>query len=118
MNGCYLKGEAITPDEAAVALRLILTRSSAPDSWKREMAALRQAARDILVVRVARPPSKSPTSTATTVRPMPSRKRGALSLAMLARRTYPKCHVIYGYCLPTSLGMCILCAYPDDQRAA
>jgi hypothetical protein len=68
MNGCYLKGEAITPDEAAVALRLILTRSSAPDSWEREMAALRQAARDILVVRVARPPFKSPTSTASTGR--------------------------------------------------
>ncbi|MFG2778485.1 RRQRL motif-containing zinc-binding protein [Streptomyces prunicolor] len=55
---------------------------------------------------------------AKPVRPMPSWKRGALALAMLGRRTCPKCHVIYGYCFPTSLGMCILCAYPDDQRAA
>ncbi|MDV7215211.1 RRQRL motif-containing zinc-binding protein [Streptomyces prunicolor] len=55
---------------------------------------------------------------AKPVRPMPSRKRGALALAMLARRTCPKCHVIYGYRLPASLGMSILCACPDGQRAA
>ncbi|WP_329300905.1 hypothetical protein OG410_22845 [Streptomyces sp. NBC_00659] len=55
---------------------------------------------------------------AKPVRPMTSRKWGALALAMLARRTCPKCQVIYGYCMPRSLGMCVLCAYPDDQRAA
>ncbi|MEU5200728.1 RRQRL motif-containing zinc-binding protein [Streptomyces scabiei] len=55
---------------------------------------------------------------ARPVRPMTSRKWGALALAMLARRTCPKCQVIYSYCLPTSLGMCVLCAYPDEQRAA
>ncbi|MCX5260403.1 hypothetical protein OOK27_40730 [Streptomyces canus] len=50
---------------------------------------------------------------AKPVRPMTSRRCGALALAMLARRTCPKCRVVYGYCLPTSLGMCLLCAYPD-----
>ncbi|MEV0090068.1 RRQRL motif-containing zinc-binding protein [Streptomyces sp. NPDC050738] len=55
---------------------------------------------------------------ALPVRPMTSRKWGALALAMLARRTCPECHVIYSYCLPTSLGMCLLCAYPEEQRAA
>ena len=48
MYGGYLKGEDITPAEAAVALRPILTRGSDPGSWERETAALRQAARDIL----------------------------------------------------------------------
>lgn len=51
---------------------------------------------------------------ALPVRPMTSRKWGALALAMLARRTCPVCGVIYSYCLPTSLGMCVLCA--DAQR--
>ncbi|MBR8643745.1 hypothetical protein KEF29_41230 [Streptomyces tuirus] len=55
---------------------------------------------------------------AKPVRPMTSRRCGALALAMLARRTCPQCRVIYSYCLPTSLGMCILCAYPEEQRAA
>ncbi|UUN27791.1 RRQRL motif-containing zinc-binding protein [Streptomyces sp. FIT100] len=50
---------------------------------------------------------------AKPVRPMTSRKWGALALAMLARRTCPKCRVVYGYCLPTSLGMCLLCASPN-----
>ncbi|MBA4864342.1 hypothetical protein H1V43_23905 [Streptomyces sp. PSKA54] len=50
---------------------------------------------------------------AKPVRPMTSRKWGALALAMLARRTCPRCRVIYGYCLPTSLGMCLLCADTD-----
>ncbi|WSZ72715.1 hypothetical protein OG938_28245 [Streptomyces chartreusis] len=53
---------------------------------------------------------------AKPVRPMTSRRWGALALAMLARRTCPKCRVVYGYCLPTSLGMCILCAYPDNPN--
>ncbi|MFF4805401.1 RRQRL motif-containing zinc-binding protein [Streptomyces sp. NPDC001351] len=55
---------------------------------------------------------------ALPVRPMTSRKWGALALAMLARRTCPKCQITYDYCLPTSLGMCVLCAYPEEQRAA
>ncbi|MEV0254420.1 RRQRL motif-containing zinc-binding protein [Streptomyces sp. NPDC050732] len=55
---------------------------------------------------------------AALVRPMTSRKWGALALAMLARRTCPVCGVIYSYCLPTSLGMCVLCADADRQRTA
>ena len=55
---------------------------------------------------------------ALPVRPMTSRKWGALALAMLARRTCPKCQITYSYCIPTSLGVCILCAYPQEQRAA
>lgn len=47
---------------------------------------------------------------ALPVRPMTARRCGALALAMLARRTCPQCGVIYSYCLPTSLGMCLLCA--------
>ncbi|WP_329598092.1 hypothetical protein OIE43_22395 [Streptomyces pseudovenezuelae] len=49
---------------------------------------------------------------ALPVRPMTSRKWGALALAMLARQTCPACGVIYSYCIPRSLGMCVLCAYP------
>ncbi|MET8686316.1 RRQRL motif-containing zinc-binding protein [Streptomyces sp. NPDC004732] len=55
---------------------------------------------------------------AATVRPMTSRKWGALALAMLARRTCPVCGVVYSYCLPTSLGMCVLCADADRHGAA
>ncbi|MFJ9541917.1 RRQRL motif-containing zinc-binding protein [Streptomyces sp. NPDC101225] len=55
---------------------------------------------------------------AKPVRPMTSRKWGALALAMLARRTCSKCQITYSYCIPTSLGMCVLCAYPEEQRAA
>ncbi|WP_328480277.1 hypothetical protein OHS71_17305 [Streptomyces sp. NBC_00377] len=58
---------------------------------------------------------------AKPVRPMTSRKWGALALAMLARRTCPKCRVIYDYCMPRSLGMCPLCAFPepaDSLRSA
>ncbi|MBD0838856.1 RRQRL motif-containing zinc-binding protein [Streptomyces sp. TRM68416] len=52
---------------------------------------------------------------ALPVRPMTSRKWGALALAMLARRTCPKCRFTYDYCRPTSLGMCVSCAYPDPS---
>ncbi|MGW5738940.1 MULTISPECIES: RRQRL motif-containing zinc-binding protein [Streptomyces] len=55
---------------------------------------------------------------AKPVRPMTSRRCGALALAMLARRTCPVCGVVYSYCLPTSLGMCVPCAYPDEKHAA
>ncbi|MER5257730.1 RRQRL motif-containing zinc-binding protein [Streptomyces sp. NPDC002855] len=53
---------------------------------------------------------------AKPVRPMTSRRCGALALAMLARRTCPECGVIYSYCLPVSLGMCVLCA--DANRTS
>jgi len=55
---------------------------------------------------------------AKPVRPMTSRKWGALALAMLARRTCPNCRTDVGYCIPKSLGMCVTCAYPEEQCAA
>ncbi|MDX2727692.1 RRQRL motif-containing zinc-binding protein [Streptomyces sp. PA03-2a] len=55
---------------------------------------------------------------AKPVRPMTSAKRAALAKAMTARRTCPNCRVDVGYCIPTSLGMCPACAYPEEQRAA
>ncbi|WP_405759268.1 RRQRL motif-containing zinc-binding protein [Streptomyces sp. NBC_00073] len=55
---------------------------------------------------------------AKPVRPMTSRKWGALALAMLARRTCPACQSDAGYVIPSSLGMCVPCAYPEEQRAA
>ncbi|MGW0793550.1 RRQRL motif-containing zinc-binding protein [Streptomyces sp. NPDC002692] len=55
---------------------------------------------------------------AKPVRPMTSRKWGALALAMLARRTCPNCRITYSYCLPTSLGMCVLCAFPETSATA
>ncbi|WP_405807512.1 hypothetical protein OG729_21440 [Streptomyces sp. NBC_00210] len=56
---------------------------------------------------------------AKPVRPMTSRKWGALALAMLARRTCPVCRLDVGYCIPPSLGMCGMChTRLKDQRAA
>ncbi|MDX3133654.1 hypothetical protein PV367_28630 [Streptomyces europaeiscabiei] len=52
---------------------------------------------------------------AKPVRPMTSRKWGALALAMHARRTCPACRVTYSYCIPTSLGTCVPCAYPGPH---
>ncbi|MFF4563026.1 RRQRL motif-containing zinc-binding protein [Streptomyces sp. NPDC001435] len=54
---------------------------------------------------------------ALPVRPMTSRKWGSLALAMLARRTCPKCRITYGYCMPRSLGMCVLCAFPAPSAS-
>ncbi|MFD5784804.1 RRQRL motif-containing zinc-binding protein [Streptomyces sp. NPDC126933] len=55
---------------------------------------------------------------AKPVRPMTPARAAALAKAMLARRTCPECQTDAGYCIPTSLGMCVTCAYPEDQRAA
>ncbi|MFJ7590773.1 RRQRL motif-containing zinc-binding protein [Streptomyces sp. NPDC097617] len=55
---------------------------------------------------------------AKPVRPMTSRKWSALALAMLARRTCPECSTDAGYVIPASLGMCVPCAYPEEQRVA
>ncbi|MFD9880087.1 RRQRL motif-containing zinc-binding protein [Streptomyces alboflavus] len=54
---------------------------------------------------------------AKPVRPMTSRKWGALALAMLARRTCSVCQVTYSYCLPVSLGMCLLCHDTQNHSA-
>ncbi|MEU8616964.1 RRQRL motif-containing zinc-binding protein [Streptomyces sp. NPDC048623] len=55
---------------------------------------------------------------AKPVRPMTAAKRAALAAAMQARRTCPQCRTDAGYVIPTSLGTCVSCAYPDEQRAA
>ncbi|MGW3090094.1 RRQRL motif-containing zinc-binding protein [Streptomyces sp. NPDC001108] len=53
---------------------------------------------------------------AVPVRPMTPARRAALAKAMTARRTCPTCHRDAGYCIPRSLGMCVTCAYPEEQR--
>ncbi|MET7700412.1 RRQRL motif-containing zinc-binding protein [Streptomyces sp. NPDC005485] len=55
---------------------------------------------------------------ALPVRPMTSRKWGALALAMLARRTCPRCRIDVGYCIPPSHGICGLCVAAEEQCTA
>ncbi|MEU8993443.1 RRQRL motif-containing zinc-binding protein [Streptomyces caniferus] len=55
---------------------------------------------------------------ARPVRPMTPGKQAALDKAMNARRTCPKCRTDAGYCIPRALGMCVPCAYPDDEQRA
>ncbi|MFD0001773.1 RRQRL motif-containing zinc-binding protein [Streptomyces sp. NPDC127178] len=54
---------------------------------------------------------------AKPVRPMTSRKWGALALAMLARRTCPSCRLDVGYCIPRSHGICGMCLAAQDAAA-
>jgi hypothetical protein len=42
----------------------------------------------------------------------------ALAKANAARRTCPQCHHDAGYVIPAALGMCVPCAYPDDEQRA
>jgi len=37
---------------------------------------------------------------------------------MRARRTCPTCRRDAGYVIPPTLGMCVTCAYPEEQHAA
>ncbi|GAB2974157.1 hypothetical protein GCM10023080_043170 [Streptomyces pseudoechinosporeus] len=55
---------------------------------------------------------------AKPVRPMTPAKRAALAKANTARRTCPQCRTDAGYVIPVSLGVCVPCAYPEEQRAA
>ncbi|WBO64474.1 RRQRL motif-containing zinc-binding protein [Streptomyces camelliae] len=55
---------------------------------------------------------------AKPVRPMTPAKRAALAKANTARRTCPQCRMDAGYVIPASLGVCVPCAYPDEQAAA
>ncbi|MDT0545602.1 RRQRL motif-containing zinc-binding protein [Streptomyces lonegramiae] len=55
---------------------------------------------------------------AKPVRPMTPAMWRAHEAMMLARRTCPACRMDAGYCIPTSLGMCVSCAFPEEQRAA
>ncbi|WP_069815335.1 RRQRL motif-containing zinc-binding protein [Streptomyces sp. TP-A0874] len=51
---------------------------------------------------------------AKPVRAMTLAKRAALAKANTARRTCPECRRDAGYAIPTSLGMCTPCAYPEE----
>ncbi|GAA1288177.1 RRQRL motif-containing zinc-binding protein [Streptomyces javensis] len=55
---------------------------------------------------------------AKPVRPMTPALWRAHEAMMRARRTCPQCHADAGYCIPTSLGVCVTCAYPDDFTEA
>ncbi|GAA3635566.1 RRQRL motif-containing zinc-binding protein [Streptomyces iranensis] len=55
---------------------------------------------------------------AKQVRPMTPGMWRAHEAMMRARRTCPKCSTVAGYCIPTSLGVCVTCAYPDDFTEA
>lgn len=55
---------------------------------------------------------------AKPVRPMTPGRWAALAKAMTARRTCPACQLDAGYVIPASLGTCVPCAYPEEQRAA
>lgn len=56
---------------------------------------------------------------AKPVRLMTPAKRAALAKANTARRICPQCRRDAGYVIPGALGMCVPCAYPnDEQRAA
>ncbi|POX54859.1 RRQRL motif-containing zinc-binding protein [Streptomyces sp. Ru72] len=55
---------------------------------------------------------------AKPVRPMTPAKWAALAKANAARRTCPECRRDAGYVIPPSLGMCVSCAYPEEQCAA
>ncbi|MFF2301950.1 RRQRL motif-containing zinc-binding protein [Streptomyces sp. NPDC058128] len=50
---------------------------------------------------------------ALPVRPMTPAKQAALARANAARRVCPECGRHAGYRIPSSLGMCTPCAYPD-----
>ena len=54
---------------------------------------------------------------AKPVRPMTPGRARALAAAMRARRTCPACSTDAGYCIPTSLGMCVSCAYPEREAS-
>ncbi|MGP3952634.1 RRQRL motif-containing zinc-binding protein [Streptomyces sp. 7N604] len=52
---------------------------------------------------------------AKPIRPMTPAKWAAHHAAMTARRTCPNCKTDAGYVIPTSLGMCVPCAYPPHH---
>ncbi|MFE9385840.1 RRQRL motif-containing zinc-binding protein [Streptomyces sp. NPDC007025] len=55
---------------------------------------------------------------ALPVRPMTAARWAALAKANTARRTCPACGRDAGYVIPTALGTCVPCAYPEDVQAA
>ncbi|MCA6094022.1 hypothetical protein LE181_17880 [Streptomyces sp. SCA3-4] len=55
---------------------------------------------------------------AKPVRPMTPARWAALAKANAAQRVCPNCRTDAGYRIPTSIGMCVTCAYPEEQCAA
>lgn len=55
---------------------------------------------------------------ALPVRPMTPARWAALAKANAARRRCPECYRDAGYVIPPTLGMCVTCAFPEEQRAA
>nr|WP_202539828.1 RRQRL motif-containing zinc-binding protein [Streptomyces sp. SID4937] len=55
---------------------------------------------------------------ARPVRPMTPARWAALAKANAARCRCPECGRDAGYVIPTSLGACVTCAFPEEQRAA
>ncbi|MER5403633.1 RRQRL motif-containing zinc-binding protein [Streptomyces sp. NPDC002769] len=55
---------------------------------------------------------------AKPVRPMTAARWRAHAAMMRARRTCPECQRDAGYVIPPTLGSCVTCAYPEEQRAA
>ena len=55
---------------------------------------------------------------AQPVRPMTPGRWRAHAAMMRARRTCPECCRDAGYVIPPTLGMCVTCAYPEEQRVA
>jgi hypothetical protein len=54
---------------------------------------------------------------AKPVRPMTPARWEALAKANAARRICPACGRDAGYVIPTSLGVCVPCAYPEQYAA-
>ncbi|MFJ8336036.1 RRQRL motif-containing zinc-binding protein [Streptomyces sp. NPDC094437] len=50
---------------------------------------------------------------ARPVRPLTPARRAALAKANAARRICPGCRRDAGYVIPTSLGLCVPCAFPE-----
>ncbi|MGW2044136.1 RRQRL motif-containing zinc-binding protein [Streptomyces sp. NPDC001858] len=55
---------------------------------------------------------------ARPVRPMTPAKWAALAKANAARRRCPECGQDAGYVIPPTLGSCVTCAFPEEQRVA
>ncbi|WP_329442589.1 RRQRL motif-containing zinc-binding protein [Streptomyces canus] len=55
---------------------------------------------------------------ALPVRPMTPARWAALAKANAARRRCPECRSDAGYVIPPTLGTCVTCAFPEEQRAA
>lgn len=55
---------------------------------------------------------------ARPVRPMSEAMWLAHGAMMRARRRCPDCQQDAGYVIPISLGVCVTCAFPEEQRAA